>query len=191
VIGRRSRAALVMAGLLAGSCASTSGCGSAGSPSGSGAGASGAGPTAEPLAAYVSTLSTARYADYAQRSGAGAGAGVRDETAFEAMRQYLVHHYEGVQATTNVVSDGIVFDCIRQAGGTVSPPTASAAPAGSGTGSQGPSGSAAEQAVTCPSGSMPVRRITLNDLTRFPTLAAFLSKGPGAVGAPPTGTPPS
>jgi hypothetical protein len=144
------------------------------------------GATAQPLATYAATLSAARYSDYAGRPGVD----VRDEAAFEDMRQYLIQRYADAQAATSVVSNGTVFDCIRQAGDTASPPPAPP-PSASAQGSQGPTASATQSAIPCPAGSVPVRRITLDDLTRFPTLAAFQSKGPGAVGAPPTGTPPS
>jgi hypothetical protein len=183
---RRSRGALVLTALLAISCSVISGCGSE-SASGSGAASGGAGATAQPLATYAATLSTARYSDYAGRPGVG----VRDEAAFEDMRQYLIQRYADAQAATSVVSNGIVFDCIRQAGDTASPPPPAPPPSASAQGSQGPTASATQSVIPCPAGSVPVRRITLDDLIRFPTLAAFLSKGPGAVGAPPTGTPPS
>jgi hypothetical protein len=40
-------------------------------------------------------------------------------------------------------------------------------------------------AMNCPEGTIPMRRITLEDMARFETLQDFLRKGPGGAGRPP------
>lgn len=127
-----------------------------------GAGTDPSNPAVVPFTTLVATVEAARYADYAGRPGVV----VRDEEAFEEMRRYLVQRYQAAEVTRSVVSDGAVFDCYRS--------TAATPPA------EGSSG-----AGLCPDGSIPVRRVTLDDLVRFPSLAAFLGKGPGPEVLPP------
>jgi hypothetical protein len=144
---------------------------------------------AVPYADFVAGVRSARYADYAGRSGVA----VRDESAFEQMRRHLLHLYGSVTATRTVLIDGTVFDCLPVPSAAASPPPSPGDPPPSGAGAS-PSvadprrGSGASG--VCPAGSSPTRRISLDDLARFPTLADFLGKGPGGPGAggpPPIG----
>lgn len=149
--------------------------------------ASGAPSPAVPYADFVARISAARYADYAGRSGVA----VRDESAFAEMRRYLLNLYGSITATRTILLGGTTFDCLPVPSPAASPPPAAASPPladspppadsappvgspprGSGTGGTG-----------CPAGTSPTRRITLDDLARFPTLADFLGKGPGGPGA--------
>ena len=124
--------------------------------------------TPEPRASAVQALpdlvaqvAAARYADYAGRPGVA----VRDEAAFEEMRGYLTERYRGADAAGTITVAGAVFDCLRQ-------------PAASPSGPGAPAG--------CPAGHVPVRRVTLDDLVKFRTLADFLGKGPGGEALPPS-----
>lgn len=141
----------------------TAGCASSVSPA-----AGGSPSAADRFAAFLASVSAARYQNYAGKPGVR----VRDADTFEQMRAYILTRYQGAQvAQTFVDGDGAVFDCIRQA-------TAAS--------------SAARTAAGCPPGTVPTRRITLSDLVRFPTLQQFFGKSPGGTGQlplPPTGSP--
>ena len=166
---RRTRRHLALAGLLlAGAYAGGSGCARSGGAEPSGVPTS---PRAAviPFSAFLSGVTAARYADYAGRSGVA----VRDEAAFEEMRRYLVQRYQAVEVTRSVPDGPAVFDCLRAPGRAASPPAPAAPPSGSSpaTAVPGPGG-------ICPTGSVPVRRVTLDELVRFATLGGFLGKGP-------------
>jgi hypothetical protein len=102
-----------------------------------------------PFGTFLAGVRTARWRDYARRAGTRA----RGPEEFGRMRRYLLDQYAGAQVAHSYAESGAVFDCVGQPGA-----------AGGGP---------------CPAGSVPVRRITLAQLTRFPTLAAFLAKSPG------------
>jgi hypothetical protein len=144
------RAALAIAGLVL--AVGATGCGPAGTPE----------PRSSAVLALpdlVAQVAAARYADYAGRPGVT----VRDEAAFEEMRDYLLSRYRTAEAAGTITVADAVFDCLRQ--------PASAGP-------DAPAG--------CPAGHVPVRRVTLDDLVRFRTLADFLGKGPGPEQLPPS-----
>jgi hypothetical protein len=118
-------------------------------------------PAGIPFVDFLTGVRHARYADYTGKPGTA----VRGESAFEEMRRYLLDRYGGVQVSHSYTLGGADFDCI----GSESP-----APPGS----------------VCPAGSVPVRRVTLAELVRFPTLQSFLGKGPDGGALPPVPSPP-
>lgn len=120
---------------------------------------------AAPFEAFLASVSSATFQDYAGRPGVQ----VRDSSAFQQMREYILATYRATRVTRSITdADGAVFDCVQQ-------PSATSSPAGA-----------------CPPGSVPMRRITLSDLVRFPTLQQFFSKSPGGTGQLPLPpTPPS
>ena len=106
---------------------------------------------------------------------------VQDLAAFEEMRQYILALYHGVHINRSYVTGSQTFDCIpidqqpslRDRGkdaapepplsGTLAPPTDS----------------------PCEDHTIPMRRVTLDQLCRFKTLHEFFAKGPnGSVDAP-------
>jgi len=185
--GRRRRLVALAALLLAGAFAAVSGCARAGDSGSAGAPASSA-PAAVPLAAFVAEVAGARYADYAGKSGVA----VRDEPPFEEMRRYLIGRYQGADVARSIASGGVVFDCLRQSGRVTRPPAPVDAPSAppldtAPPGTTPPDSAAAAPGGGCPDGSVAVRRVTLDELVRFPTLSAFLGKGPAGEGLPPTG----
>jgi len=132
-----------------------------------------------PFAVFLEGLRSARYADYAGRPGTR----VRSQQAFAQMQTFLLARYKDVRVIQSYASGGAVFDCTRQTGIPAHPPEPTGIPAGAAGTSE-----AAVQAQICPHGSVPVRRMTLSDLVRFPSLSQYLSKvpeGPGRL--PPTG----
>ena len=112
------------------------------------------------------------------------------------MRQYLLDRYQGVTSTHGYVLGGQTFDCIpidQQPGLRGQGPRAAAAPppsppAGPANPGDATGGDAAAQAgdggPSCEEGTVPVRRVTLDELTRFPSLQQFFQKGPGKAGRP-------
>lgn len=138
-----------------------------------------------------------------------AAARVTHEDAFEDMRAHLVRLYDGVDAAHSFVDEtGAVFDCIpveQQPALRGSSERVAKAPdlptigGGSEAVDEDEIRTAAEaspeagaqrkdwygNAMQGPDGTIPMRRITLTDLARFPSLKAFMRKGPGGAGRPP------
>jgi hypothetical protein len=115
---------------------------------------------------------------------------VRDAVAFDAMRAHLLSLYRGMPVTSTFAFDGQVYDCVPVAQqpsvrllglrGIDTPPRM--APPGS----QLPAARVASVASAqnaCADGTIPFRRITLDELTRYPTLQDFFDKEPRAVAA--------
>jgi hypothetical protein len=163
------------------------------------------------LRAFVDSLQSAEHGEFA----ATAAARVAHEDAFAEMKSHILGLYENVEAPHSFVDEtGAIFDCIpveQQPAlrGSREPvpkapdlPSLEAADAPPKTAAA--RGEQAEwqdtltssplrpdrkdwhgNAVHCPEGTIPMRRVTLEDMTRFPTLRAFLRKGPGGAGRPP------
>lgn len=126
------------------------------------------------------------------------GAQVQNEEAFEAMKQHLRDLYYGVDVKqTFVQPDGQTVDCIpidrhpsvTQSGGAIlSPPTrapliasSAQAPPDFVTGSdhtRQPLSSSSGGAAPCSTHTLPMPRITLQQLARFRNLRSFLEKQP-------------
>jgi hypothetical protein len=136
--------------------------------------------TAVSFDAFVASVSSARYQDYATRSDSR----VRDQAAFQEMRTYLQNRYQGAVVSNSYTDGGGVFDCVRQGRLSASAPAPATVPSGAAS-SAVSTASTASGAAGCPQGSVPTRRLTLDDLVRFPTLQDFLGKSPGGGGLPP------
>jgi hypothetical protein len=154
-----------------------------GQAAGSGAGGEARGADAAkvvPFAVFLEGLRSASYADYAGRPGTR----VRSQQAFAQMQTFLLARYKDVRVIRSYASGGAVFDCARQTGTLAHPPEPTGIPAGAARTAE-----VTVQAQTCPHGSVPMRRMTLGDLVRFPSLSKYLSKGPAGPGRlPPTGS---
>jgi hypothetical protein len=130
----------------------------------------------------------ARHASYLARPHARVGG----PDAFEEQRQHLINLYGGVTARHSFVDNaGQVFDCIpieqqpALRGAPVKEPPSLPGAAGA-----APSPSAAfaplqpghvdryGNPMACPPGCVPMRRITLEELTRFESLGHYLRKSP-------------
>jgi hypothetical protein len=174
-------------------------------------------PTGFPsLNAFIESLQPASYAEFAPR----AGSRVIHEDAFSEMRAHILGLYEGVEAPHSFMDEtGATFDCIPveqqpslrgSAEGVPSapdlPPLAPGLPGGAaaGEGDQGERrDNLADTALAperrdvygnvmhCPEGTIPMRRVTLEDLTRFETLQDFFAKGPRGAARPPRMTEPA
>jgi hypothetical protein len=116
----------------------------------------GADPTPSQPPSFDSFVASVRAAKYSDY----ADTEVAGAPEFEQMRQYLLDRYQGVQVMKSIQDGEAVVDC-------------TARPAASGAGG------------LCPAGSVPVRRTTLADLTRFARLQDFLAKAPDGGGQDP------
>jgi hypothetical protein len=157
------------------------------------------------LSAFLDSLQSAKHSKYA----AMAASQVAHEQAFSEMKTHILGLYEDVEAPHSFVDgSGAIFDCIpieqqpslRGSAEAGRVPTAPDLPPHTVTtgGQQDErndlmAGSLLSPDRTdwhgnvmhCPEGTIPMRRVTLEDLTRFETLQDFLQKGPGRAGRPP------
>jgi Neprosin/Neprosin activation peptide len=161
------------------------------------------------LRAYLATLESAEHEHFAVR----AQSRVSNEDAFSEMKDHVLGLYQGVDPVRSFVDEtGAIFDCIpveqqpALRGSKDGVPKAPDLPPieSPGASEKTPQGGEAEMRANiagsplspnrkdwhgnimhCPQGTIPMRRITLEDVTRFPTLRAFMRKGPGGAGRPP------
>jgi hypothetical protein len=159
-----------------------------------------------PFAQFVESLHAARAEHHLNVPDSA----IADEGSFEEMRAHLTNYYDGVKAVHSFVdANGSVFDCIpveeqasRRAQTTPIPtppdlPTAAQAVAAA---PPRPANRIVQlhadlrdpfgNQMLAPDGSIPVRRLTLEGLSRFRTLRHFFQKRPGAGGGerPPLST---
>jgi len=149
-----------------------------------------------PFDEFVSSVGTADFGLYSIRDEVK----VRRDSDFEAMREHILSMYEGVKVAHSFVMDSQVFDCVpidqqpsvRQLGlgkALREPPQPVVAEEEAGAkaftgvtrlpspltlGLQDSFGNA----VRCEQGTIPLRRITLEELSRFETLEKFFKKTP-------------
>jgi hypothetical protein len=134
----------------------------------------------------------ATYADYSARSETG---GVQNAQAFNQMKSYVESLYQGVRTVSSFVYQGNTFDCVSEMSQPTvralglshlaTPPTVSAAKSLAVAGQSNVESSPLQRGlkdsfgndVSCADGTIPMERLSLDTLTRFPTLHAFLSKG--------------
>jgi hypothetical protein len=134
---------------------------------------------------------------------------VTDPNVFAQMQQYILSYlYKGVQPSGSFVLDTSTFDCVpvmqqpsvRILGITSldspPPPTVPPPPAGGGGAPPGTDVPVASplslglsdpygNPISCADGTIPMRRITLDELTSFATLQLFFLKAPDGVDEPP------
>ena len=161
------------------------------------------------LNAFVDSVQSAQHSDYREQ----ASARVAHDAAFDEMRSHVLDLYQGVEAPHSFMDEyGGIFDCIpieqqpalRGSGESI-PDAPDLPPVATGSGEDevdqqdrravpafGPDrADSFGNVMNCPEGTVPVRRVTLEDLARFETLQDFFRKGPGGVGRPPRETEPA
>jgi Neprosin len=126
----------------------------------------------------------------AQYQGQGAA---QNQQAFGEMRSYILNLYQGVHVKHSYFEHDSYFDCVvtetqpsvRALGGAkiATPPAlteTTATPANSKAATQHTPGQvdAFGNAVSCSDGTIPMQRLTLERMEKFPTLKAFMSKKP-------------
>jgi len=158
-----------------------------------------------PFNDFIAATRAANSGDYLGKPSAQ----VSDEPAFEEMRQHILKLYDGVQISHSFTLDGDNFDCIpemQQPGvrlrglkSIASPPPSSLArKAGDGgESSKKPIGISSQlgpdqlmdefgNSRVCEDHTIPMRRVTLEETSRFPTLKSYFAKGPDGAGQPPS-----
>jgi hypothetical protein len=155
----------------------------------------------KPFTEFRNRLRTASVSEFVNQ----ADVRVTDALIFEEMRQHLLSLYEGVDVTQSYELGDQVFDCVpieqqpsaRTAGVShiAEPPPSRASRVNEGVGAE-----EAKQAndsfdrygnrTECVGNTIPMRRITLEEITRFPSLRAFFAKSPGESGPPREGEAP-
>ena len=138
-----------------------------------------------PFPKFVAGLSSAHAQDFAHRPGVA----LRDAAAFEEMRHYLLTFYTGVSVQHSFALGAQVFDCVPvmqqpsvRLGKIMaldSPPPAPPTPPASAAPDVE---TLAHQPAWCAVGTIPMRRATLDELTRFSTLQQFFQKSAGETG---------
>jgi len=161
-----------------------------------------------PFDDFVASTRTANSSAYLSQSTSK----VKDAQALEEMRQHVLNLYQGVEVSHSFVLDGDHFDCVpveQQPGvrmhglkSIATPPPASAvlkASKASGEGSdsaQKPIGIASQLSAdkqvdefgnsrVCEDSTIPMRRVTLEETSRFATLKNYFEKGPDGSGQAP------
>lgn len=136
---------------------------------------------------------------------------VRNAQAFEEMRQHILNLYQGVEVSHSFVLDAGHFDCVpveqqpavRMQGlkSIATPPPASVLSRGTeasgdresaekpiSIGSQLSADKLSDEfgnSRVCEDNTIPMRRVTLEDTSRFATLKNYFEKGPNGSGRPP------
>ena len=98
---------------------------------------------------FLAATRAARFADYAARPETR----IAEAGEFAAMQRYILEHYESVKVVQSLRVGRQDFDCVAR--------TERFASSGESDG------------IGCPPGSIPVRRITLDELTRCRSLRNF------------------
>lgn len=141
---------------------------------------------------FIGSANTAAASDYLAQPGNR----VKDAAAFEEMRQHILTMYQGVEVSHSLLLGSHYFDCVpveqqpsfRLLGQTklaTPPPTPQTRPQNPGAESGLPATQVGPEnqfdqfgnSARCEDGTIPMRRITLEDMARFETLRVFLDKG--------------
>jgi hypothetical protein len=151
------------------------------------------------FSAFLDTVHAARHDEYALKPAARA----EKSDQFESMREHILDLYDGVEVQHSFVDvNGQVFDCVPieaqpslrgSLEGPASPPgdLPSVSDAGPGSAEQiQPQLSSGRldkygHSMSCPPGTIAVRRVTLDELTRNEDLSDFFRKVPVGVGRHP------
>jgi hypothetical protein len=155
-----------------------------------------------PFNQFMKSTAMAKQADFSARSDAA----VKSAQSFEEMRQHVLTLYKGVNVTHSFMLDKNQFDCVPigqqpslraiglQGAAPAPPETALPSKLAPADNASGQLAAAASQisgdrqfdefsnSTTCEDQTIPMRRITLEEVTRFGTLNEFFQKGPGEAG---------
>jgi hypothetical protein len=153
-----------------------------------------------PFNDFIQSLNGANSTHFVARTGFQ----VQDSAAFEEMRQHILSMYNGVAVSHSYVLGSQTFDCIPideqpslralgQSQVASEPPSAPPPPSNvsgsqSTTLSQLPLGQTKDtfgNTLGCEANTIPMSRVTLEQLSRFKTLHEFFEKGPNGSGQAP------
>jgi hypothetical protein len=128
---------------------------------------------ATPFANFIREVKRAEAKEFLHKPGVE----VEDAIAFDQMRQYILALYQGVHVRRSYTLNTQLIDCVpenEQPSLRGRPSKQSAAPPAISPGDS----KQAEPPGGCATGSIPMRRVTLKQLTRFKTLDDSLHKEP-------------
>jgi hypothetical protein len=162
----------------------------------------------ESLSAFVESIKSEKPTSFLAK----AESKVADEVVFSDMQTHILSLYEKTEALSSFMDEsGAIYDCIpveqqpslKGLKGRV--PVAPDAPQHEAVG--GPKAKDEDilavsplrlekkdqfgNVMHCPNGAIPMRRVTMEDLTRFATLRDFFRKGPRGAGRPPRANEPA
>ncbi len=164
----------------------------------------------QPLKAFVDSIESAKHAHYAAR----AESNVAHEDAFADMRAHILKLYDKTESPHSFLDgSGAIFDCIpieqqpALKGSAESVPAAPDLPQRDMAGGPQDADERRDSLIpspfgpdrtdwhgntmACPPGTIPMRRVTLENLTRFANLRDFFRKGPRGAGRPPRASEPA
>ncbi|HEX6682280.1 MAG TPA: neprosin family prolyl endopeptidase [Candidatus Limnocylindrales bacterium] len=164
--------------------------------------AAGTAPAGSGFVTFAEFIADVSRTHYGAALSAGRVGAVRGEAAFEQMRGHVLDMYKGVDVKHSYLSPDGYFDCVsvdsqpsvKALGGkevAAPPPAGSGPPAADkapGDAIGAPSAltlgdkDAFGHAISCGPGTIPMQRITMERLTKFADLRAFLAKEPGGGG---------
>jgi hypothetical protein len=101
---------------------------------------------------FLSATRAARFADYAARPETR----VAEAGEFTAMKQHILEHYKDVEVVRRLRVGRQIFDCVARTDRFAN--------------------SGESNVIGCPPGSIPIRRTTLDELTRCRSLRDFFRK---------------
>ena len=153
------------------------------------------------LKAFTSSLPSANHSAYSARPESR----VATAGAFAEMKAHILGLYDKTEAQHSFMDEsGAIFDCIpieQQPALKGSKGPVPKAPDLPGHEVRGPQDERKDSLIVsplgpnrkdrhgnimqCPTGTVPIRRVTLEDLSRFATLQDFFRKGPRGAGRPP------
>jgi hypothetical protein len=152
---------------------------------------------------FVDNLAAARYQEYL----AAPSGGMIQEDTYSGMQQYLLERYEGIEVSHSFMADnGQIFDSIPEnqqpalrLSGQAMAETPESPPQAAGQSDRGLLSTAQFDGnrqdrfgnrLLSPPGTVPIRRITIEELSRFGSLRAFSRKAPVGRSGHPRLTPP-
>jgi hypothetical protein len=141
-----------------------------------------------PFHDFIADVQTSTFADVMSSNGAS-GFSVRDEFAFNEMRQHIISHYEGVNVTHSFL-DVHHFDCVtvesqpslRGRNWRTPPPLEESSQDTANVQQQ------FATAVPCAIGTIPMLRVNFDRVLRHPTLDHFFAKSPHGPAEHPVGS---
>jgi hypothetical protein len=156
---------------------------------------SAAADTRPSFVSFLSFVSDVSKLDYRAAAKRGLTGAVRSEQSFLQMRSYVLDRYRNVKVTHSYIADGNYFDCVtlgsqptvrdRRIAKIATPPPASKAivkAPGTARAVASPltlgKKDAFGNAISCAAGTIPMQRVSMERLAKFPTLQAFLTKTP-------------
>ena len=155
-----------------------------------------------PFDQFLAAVNEARHTEFAARPASK----VAHEDSFAEMRTHILRLYDGVEVVNSFVDEnGSVFDCVPVEQQPSLRGTSGAVPSAPDMPPMNAPASAAEErrdaqvppqmaenkddpfgnVMYCPPGTIPIRRVTLEDLTRFEDMRSFFRKAPGGGAIPP------